>query len=325
MYEAAPLVAKVYISDFEFGIVARVEASYDDNEIDILSEMAPQTDFVRDWDAENALRGVLVRYFPDYPDLHLSDEDEIYDFLTEGVKELFGYAEVLISGDMKKLSVRRSPRLKVGVRLSGDLLRLDVTSDDYTKEEIDAILKAYREKRRYIRLGGGFVSLEDNSIEALGDILDVAKLSGGEMVMPRYCAVRGRRTRQRIFLAVPRQRVQKTAYRAESVRNADVEVPESLKDVMRNYQKTGFRWLKMLSDNGFGGILADDMGLGKSLQVIALLLSSKSRAIVVCPTTLMLNWTSEIAKFAPSLKAVAVMGGQEERKDLSPRRASTTW
>lgn len=317
VYEAAPLVAKVYISDFEFGIVARVEASYDDNKIDILSEMAPQTDFVRDWDAENALRGVLVRFFPDYPDLHLSDEDEIYDFLTEGVKELFGYAEVLISGDMKKLSVRRSPRLKVGVRLSGDLLRLDVTSDDYTKEEIDAILKAYREKRRYIRLGGGFVSLEDNSIEALGDILDVAKLSGGEMVMPRYYAPFVGEELGRGFFSLSRDSAFKTLLTAlESVRNADVEVPESLKDVMRNYQKTGFRWLKMLSDNGFGGILADDMGLGKSLQVIALLLSSKSRAIVVCPTTLMLNWTSEIAKFAPSLKAVAVMGGQEERKRL---------
>ena len=82
---------------------------------------------------------------------------------------------------------------------------------------------------------------------------------------------------------------------------------------MRNYQKTGYRWLKMLKENGFGGILADDMGLGKSLQVIALLLEEKSNAIIVCPTTLMLNWESEINKFAPSLKVMTVMGGQEER------------
>ena len=98
--------------------------------------------------------------------------------------------------------------------------------------------------------------------------------------------------------------------------NADIDVPESLKLVMRNYQKTGYRWLKMLKDNNFGGILADDMGLGKSLQMIALLLEEKSTAIIVCPTTLMLNWAGEIKKFAPSLKAVTVMGTQEERKEI---------
>lgn len=314
-YEAAPLVARVFIGEAAGGIAARVEASYDDRAVDILSDVTPQTDFVRDWDAENALRGVLVKYFPDYPVLALSGEDEIFDFLNDGIRELFAYAEVLVSEGMKKLTVRRSPRFRVGVRLSGDLIRLDLSADDYSPEEIEAILRAYREKRRYVRLGGGFVSLEDGSIEALGNVLEIARLSGNELVAPSYYAPFVGSELERGSFSVNRDGAFKTLLSAfEGVRGEEIAVPHSLDGVMRNYQKTGFRWLKTLADNGFGGILADDMGLGKSLQVIALLLSEKCRAIVVCPTTLMLNWTSEIAKFAPSLKTLVVMGSREERE-----------
>ena len=53
----------------------------------------------------------------------------------------------------------------------------------------------------------------------------------------------------------------------------DFELPDNLQAQLREYQKTGFWWLKTLCQNGFGGILADDMGLGKTLQVICYLLS----------------------------------------------------
>ena len=60
------------------------------------------------------------------------------------------------------------------------------------------------------------------------------------------------------------------------------------------------------------------MGLGKSLQVIAMLTSSKRDrpSIIVCPTTLILNWVNELTKFAPDLKVLPVMGTFEERKAL---------
>jgi len=43
-----------------------------------------------------------------------------------------------------------------------------------------------------------------------------------------------------------------------------MEVPENLETVLRDYQKTGFKWLKTLDYYRFGGILADDMGLRKN-------------------------------------------------------------
>lgn len=314
VYEAAPFICKIYINGKDGAVSLDIDASYDDKKVDIMADYV-YGDYVRDWDSENALRGVLASYFPEYPDLILSGDDEIFRFLTEGVKELFKYAEVFITDSMKKMNVRRAPRIHVGVRLSGNLLNLELSADDYTQDELQKILTAYREKRRYIRLGGGFVALEDSSIEALGEILEVARFTENGFEMPRYYAPFVNGELQTGFFSLSRDSAFKTLLKSlESVENADIEVPETVREVMRNYQKTGYRWLKMLKENNFGGILADDMGLGKSLQVIALILEQKSKAIIVCPTTLILNWVSEIQKFAPSLKTLAVMGTLEERK-----------
>ncbi|MEG1687896.1 MAG: SNF2-related protein, partial [Angelakisella sp.] len=82
--------------------------------------------------------------------------------------------------------------------------------------------------------------------------------------------------------------------------------------ILRNYQKTGYRWLRTVAWYGFGGILADDMGLGKTLQVLALLLAQKEEetehtlSLVACPSSLVLNWESEVSKFAPTLCAIPI-------------------
>ncbi len=314
VYEAAPFVCRAYINEKENDLYLQLEASYDDKRVDVISDYA-QGDFIRDWDTENALRSVLAKYFPNYPELVLTSDDDIFSFLSEGVKELFSYAEVFASDEMTRMTVRRAPRIHVGVKLSGEILNLELSAEGYTQEELAAILEAYREKRRYIRLGGGFVNLEDNSIEALGEILEVAKLTDEGFEMPRYYAPYVNGELKNGFFALSRDSAFKALLKSlESVENADVEVPQELRLIMRNYQKTGFRWLKMLKENGFGGILADDMGLGKSLQMLALLMEEKSKAIIVCPTTLMLNWVSEIEKFAPSLRVLVVMGTIDERR-----------
>lgn len=319
VYEAAPFVCKIYINGVGDEVHLDVRSSYDDHEFDLFADVVGG-DFVRDWDTENSLRGTLAKYFRRYPDLTLDDEEDIYIFLSEGVKELFNYAEVFITDSMKKLKIKPSPRIHIGVRLTSDLLNLDATAEGYTPEEIAKILQAYREKKRYIRLGGGFVGLEDGSLEALSDILEVAKVTDEGFTLPRYYAPYVGNELKRGFFSLSRDSAFKSLIKSlESVENADIEVPESLSNIMRNYQKTGFRWLKMLKENGFGGILADDMGLGKSLQVIALLMDERCRAIIVCPTTLMLNWVGEIEKFAPSLKTLTVMGSQEERRELIAR------
>ncbi|WP_329741738.1 DEAD/DEAH box helicase [Dyella sp. A6] len=107
-----------------------------------------------------------------------------------------------------------------------------------------------------------------------------------------------------------------TARLRDAAERASDAVPAGLTVELRAYQREGLRWLNALAEAGVGGVLADDMGLGKTLQLITHLLALKERgaleqpALVVVPTSLIPNWESEIARFAPALKVLALHGPQ---------------
>ena len=96
-------------------------------------------------------------------------------------------------------------------------------------------------------------------------------------------------------------------------------LPVELETVLRPYQVLGFNWLRTLKELGLNGILADDMGLGKSVQVLALIKSLKAEgalnrpALLIAPKTLLFNWELEIRKFAPDLTAYAFAGPARNR------------
>ena len=91
---------------------------------------------------------------------------------------------------------------------------------------------------------------------------------------------------------------------------------------LRPYQARGAAWMKFLTDHGFGALLADNMGLGKTIQTIAWILLSRSPStsnalrpfLIVAPLTLLSNWRHEFAKFAPRLKVYVHQG---ENRQLS--------
>jgi len=91
---------------------------------------------------------------------------------------------------------------------------------------------------------------------------------------------------------------------------AGIDPGKSLEGSLRSYQLAGVQWLYLLTQLRLGACLADDMGLGKTIQVLSLLLVLKSEAksrrqpcLLVAPASLLANWVSEIARFAPGLKA----------------------
>lgn len=102
--------------------------------------------------------------------------------------------------------------------------------------------------------------------------------------------------------------------------NQDLQPPEQVRGVMRDYQVTGFKWFEMLAACGFGGIMADDMGLGKTLQTIAFLAAEYEKhgipSLVVAPTSLIFNWQAEFEKFMPDVKVQVVHGLPEERRQI---------
>ncbi|MEO3403651.1 DEAD/DEAH box helicase [Mucilaginibacter sp. CAU 1740] len=97
-----------------------------------------------------------------------------------------------------------------------------------------------------------------------------------------------------------------------------VTVPAGLNGTLRPYQHQGLNWLNYLDELNFGGCLADDMGLGKSIQIIAFILLQRTKAenntnLIVVPTSLLFNWQQEIQKFAPSISVHTIYGAERAR------------
>src|SRR5581483_3635417 len=82
-------------------------------------------------------------------------------------------------------------------------------------------------------------------------------------------------------------------------------LPADVTATLRPYQKQGVSWLAFLRDAQLGAVLADDMGLGKTLQTLCVL---GPRSLVVCPTSVLQNWASELKRFRPSLKVCTYHG-----------------
>ncbi len=91
---------------------------------------------------------------------------------------------------------------------------------------------------------------------------------------------------------------------------APVSPGAELKATLRPYQQAGVRWLYLLTKLGLGACLADDMGMGKTIQVLSLLLILKREdngeesrpSLLVVPASLMANWAAESERFSPGLR-----------------------
>ena len=93
---------------------------------------------------------------------------------------------------------------------------------------------------------------------------------------------------------------------------ARVSPGAELKGTLRPYQQVGVRLAVLARPLGLGACLADDMGIGKTIQVLSLLLILKREdhgkgnefrpSVLVVSASLLANWAAESARFSPNLR-----------------------
>ncbi len=330
-YIPKPLRIKLYLDSEDREIIARADFCYgeviirseEENEFPMITNgivrnVAKESDFVYEL--------LKSKFYKEGDCWRLSKEEDVYEFLTGGIEGFFEICQVNVTESLKSFKIISSPIASMGIKIKNDLLNVNLETLGMSLEEVMAVLGAYKERKKYYRLNdGSFVNIEEAGVQELSHIIDGLDLTDdekdkGQVTLPKYRALYlDNVAKSNKQIKVERDKGFKQIVRdIKNVEDADYEVPEALSKTLRNYQKTGYRWLKTMASYEFGGILADDMGLGKTLQIIALICDKKQegQSIVICPTSVVLNWKNEFEKFAPHISATAIQGNAETRKQL---------
>lgn len=261
-------------------------------------------------------------------------DDKLYVFLAEKMGYLSTIGDVFVTDAIKAVRIEKRLKVNLGVSVVSDLLELSMVPETLTTDELSEILSQYDKKKKYYRLKSGeVVSVESEDAKmlfALKDGLGITtkQIVEGHASVQRYRALfindLAEKNSEEGGSSIGRSKGFKDFVSGfASTTDKRFVIPDSLTDVLRDYQKTGYFWLRALSHNGFGGILADDMGLGKTIQVLAYLLSVKECAVkegrknrcslIVCPASLVYNWQHEIKKFTPALNCEIAVGIKPDR------------
>ena len=362
-YKPKNLGVKVYL-DFDQNdyVIADVKFCYGNEEFNPL-EKDINIKNARNILSENKSLNIIRKtgFMVDTQNLRfiLPEDDKIYNFLANDIEIYMQKFEVLATENFKSKEIRKPKLGTIGVRVENNLLSIDFKKLNINVDEIKDVMQKYQLKKKYYRLkDGSFLNLEENEdIEFLDKLvtgmdLDYKDLEKETVKLPinRSLYLNELLKREQSVNASKSNEFQKIVSDLEKDNiNDEIALPEEMENVLRDYQKTGFKWLKVLDSYHFGGILADDMGLGKTLQVISILMeykekckeqynsffqdnkaSSKSQdidsdaqnekerkaSIVICPSSLTLNWLSEVNKFAPNIKACVIKGNAREREKL---------
>ncbi|KAM9544544.1 E1A-binding protein p400 isoform 11-T11 [Salvelinus alpinus] len=98
------------------------------------------------------------------------------------------------------------------------------------------------------------------------------------------------------------------------------QAPFLLHGSLREYQQIGVDWLASLHKKHLNGILADETGLGKTVQTVAYLAHLACQEgiwgphLVVVRTCKILSWEMEFKRWCPGLKILLYLGNRQERR-----------
>lgn len=335
-YKPKKLGVKLFL-DFDENdyILADTKFCYGEEEFNPLQqkiEIKYPRDVVSENRALNLFRKTGFMYYAQKECFILPEEEKIYNFLTNDINEYMQRFEVMVTDNFKAKEIKQPKIGSLGVKVENNLLTIDLANLNIDVKELEEIMAKYELKKKYHKLkDGSFVNLEENPdiefIDKLMTGMDISykDLEKGNVKLP----VNRSLYLNQLLKTVKNTQIDKNSEYKKLINGLDkqngeddIEIPSSLENILRYYQKTGYKWLKTLDNYKFGGILADDMGLGKTIQMLSIIAgyveensdSEKRASIVICPSSLTLNWQNESQKFTNKLKTLVIRGNAQERK-----------
>ena len=335
-YKPKELKVKVYFDYDKKGyVLADIKFSYDDFEFnpfekidDNISRNMVEESIILDMFSDSGFVFDVAN-----KRLMLVDDKKIFEFLKNDIEKYINKIEVFATDEFKRKQLIVPKITSIGVKIENNLLKVDLTQFNFDKSEIKEIMKDYMMKKSFHRLkNGDFIDLSNNNLDVLQELvngtdIDYEELKSDSISLPVFRGMYLDKIFKKNEIRIKQDENFKTL--VDDVKdkriNEKFELPKNLNASLREYQKLGFDWVKTLDAYGLGGILADDMGLGKTLQMLSVILDyfenisdedNKLPVLVVCPSSLSLNWLEESKKFTPTLKSIVISGDQESRNAM---------
>ena len=225
---------------------------------------------------------------------------------------------------------RKPGAFRVGVSSGVDWFELhgDVEYGE-TSAKLPALLEAVRRGDSMVRLDDGtYGVLPEEWLKRIGMLAGMGQAEDGHMrfrrsqagLLDALLAAQPEATCDETFARV-RQEMREFAGVQAAVQ------PAGFVGQLRDYQREGLGWMEFLRRFGFGGCLADDMGVGKTAQVLALLETRRELrasgetvgpSLVVVPRSLVFNWKQEAARFTPQAARARLHRPGARRRPNSP-------
>ncbi|MDF2191854.1 DEAD/DEAH box helicase [Paraflavitalea sp. CAU 1676] len=327
----------IYLSDLKNFVMIIPVIRYGEVEIPIRTKRLVHTTdakgkdvlIPRNDDAERAFTALILSQHPHFDEQQENDLHYWYlhrdRFLSEDwflqAFEVWEKEGITVLGFNELDNNRVNPhRVKVDIKvLTGiNWFNADIrVKFGKQKASLKQVYKSIRNHNKYVQLGDGTQGiLPEEWIKKFTDYFNNAEVIDESTI--RINKINLSAVEQLYEAALPDEAIEMEiqAYREKLSGVQDikaVEEPVELHGILRPYQREGLNWLNFLDELNFGGCLADDMGLGKSIQIIAFILSQRHKVkhntnLLVVPSTLIFNWQQEVERFAPSIKICTVHG-----------------
>ena len=245
-----------------------------------------------------------------------TDADRIAPALCGDFSNLARLCSLYLSDNLATAKVHKSTPIRANTVSGIDWFEVTYESDSLTAEQIQSILDAYRKKKKYIRIGKDYYSLDN---EELAFMANKFKPKANDLTtehLPIYQALRlNHDGKSMVNLS---KQLTELFHTLNDYPSLELPLKQHFLDALRPYQLNGVRWLYSLATHHLAGILADDMGLGKSLELIAFLslIEERGPTLIVSPKSLIYNWRSEFAKWDRSRDVYVIDGNKPERKRI---------
>ncbi|EST04998.1 SNF2-related [Kalmanozyma brasiliensis GHG001] len=108
------------------------------------------------------------------------------------------------------------------------------------------------------------------------------------------------------------------------IKPEEAEQPTGLNIRLLPFQREGLFWMTRQEQGTWkGGMLADEMGMGKTIQMISLMLSDRKKpCLVVAPTVAIMQWRNEIEQYTEPKLKVLMWHGANRTQNLKELQAA---